>query len=124
MAGTVFHETAPLVVEASALIGVDRQPVELTRGSDEILLERLEPLVRGEDVELDLSLVERIDAAGLAALITLYSDACKAGHRFTISSPVRHVHEVLSIVGLASILIPAEGEPPVAMRPHVEQHAA
>jgi anti-anti-sigma regulatory factor len=49
--------------------------------------------------------VERIDAAGLAALITLYTDACKAGHSLTVSRPNRHVREILQIVGLDRILV-------------------
>ena len=55
---------------------------ELVRGQEQKLLDELNPLVRKQSVYLDLSSIERIDAAGLAALITLYCDACKAGHSF------------------------------------------
>lgn len=45
---------------------------EIVRGSEGCLVMEMEPLVRRQDVSLDLSPVERIDAAGIAALITLY----------------------------------------------------
>ena len=78
---------------------------ELVRGNEARLLERLEPLVRRQNVTLDLAQVARIDAAGLAALITLYCDACKAGYRFTTANPSHHVREILAIVGLDRLLV-------------------
>jgi anti-anti-sigma factor len=78
---------------------------ELVRGSEQQLLERLQPLVRRQSVTLDLENIERIDAAGLAALITLYCDACKAGYRFTIVNPSPRVREILAIVGLDALLV-------------------
>ncbi len=77
---------------------------ELVRGNEQQLIERLQPLVRRQNVTLDLDNIERIDAAGLAALITLYCDACQAGYRFTIANPSPHVLEILAIVGLERIL--------------------
>lgn len=78
---------------------------ELVRGDEQLLLDRLMPVVREQSISLDLRDVTRIDAAGLAALITLYSEACKAGHRLTVSRPSRHVREILDLVGLDRILI-------------------
>jgi anti-anti-sigma factor len=78
---------------------------ELVRGNEQQLLERLEPLVHRQNVTLDLAHIERIDAAGLAALITLYCDACKAGYRFAIVNPSHHVREILDIVGLDALLV-------------------
>jgi anti-anti-sigma factor len=78
---------------------------ELVRGNEKLLLERFEPLVRRQNVTLDLGHVTRIDAAGLAALITLYCDACKAGYRFTTANPSHHVREILAIVGLDRLLV-------------------
>ncbi len=78
---------------------------ELVRGNEQQLLERFEPLVRRQNVTLDLAQIARIDAAGLAALITLYCDACKAGYRFTIENPSSHVREILAIVGLDKLLV-------------------
>jgi anti-anti-sigma factor len=88
-------------VEAKLEDGV----TELVRGQEAKLLDRLQPLVRRQSVTLELSGVERIDAAGLAALITIYCDACKAGNRFTVSQPSRHVREILGLVGLERILM-------------------
>ncbi len=79
---------------------------ELVRGQEQEFLEQFQPLVCEQSVNFDLRKVARIDAAGLAALITLYCDACKAGHRFTVSCPSRHVREILGIVGLERILMP------------------
>lgn len=78
---------------------------ELVRGNEQQLLERLQPLVRREDVTLDLAHIARIDAAGLAALITLYCDACQAGYRFGISNPSPRVREILALVGLDKLLV-------------------
>jgi anti-anti-sigma factor len=78
---------------------------ELVRGTEQNLLDRLRPMVQRESVSLDLSAVERIDAAGLAALITLYCDARRSGHSFTVAHPRRHVREILSLMGLERILM-------------------
>ncbi len=77
---------------------------ELVRGNEQQLLARLQPLVRRQNITLDLAHVTRIDAAGLAALITLYCDACQAGYRFAITNPSRHVWEILALVGLDALL--------------------
>jgi len=82
---------------------------ELVRGQEQGFLEELAPAVVRENVALDFGAVERIDAAGLAALITLYTDACKAGHTLTVSRPNRHVQEILQIVGLDRILVAQPG---------------
>lgn len=79
--------------------------IELVRGQEKGFLERLTPIVRRQSVILDLASVERIDAAGLSALITLYSDARRQGHSFAVTRPARHVREVLSLVGLESLML-------------------
>lgn len=78
---------------------------ELVRGSDRRLIDEMTPVVRHQDVSLDLGSVERIDAAGIAALISLYRLAQEAGHGFSVSNPAPHVHELLSLVGLDRILL-------------------
>jgi anti-anti-sigma regulatory factor len=78
---------------------------ELVRGQDQILIQRLSPVVRRQSVTLDLGSVERIDAAGIAALISLYTGAHDAGHRFTVSNPSARVEEILSLVGLEGTLV-------------------
>jgi anti-anti-sigma factor len=78
---------------------------QLVRGREQEILEELQPLVESHSVCLNLSSIERIDAAGLAALVSLYCAACKAGHDFTIVNPSRHVARILTIVGLDGILM-------------------
>jgi anti-anti-sigma factor len=78
---------------------------ELVRGNEQILLAQLSPLVRRQDMTLDLCAVERIDAAGIAALIALYAAAREAGYRFTVANPSPHVAEILTLVGLERILV-------------------
>jgi anti-anti-sigma factor len=78
---------------------------ELVRGNERQLVEELTPVVRRQGVALDLAAVERIDAAGIAALISLYRAAHECGHAFTILDPAPHVRELLALVGLDSILL-------------------
>jgi anti-anti-sigma factor len=87
-----------------ATIAID---CELVRGTEEQIVEELMPRVKQETVALDLSKVERIDAAGIAALITLYCTAVEAGNEFYVVSPSARVLDLLRLVGLESILVPA-----------------
>jgi len=81
------------------------ESTELVRGHDEWLLQRVMPLVREQSVTLDLRRVERIDAAGIAALIQLYRAATETGHSFTVANVAPHVGEILSLVGLDRVLV-------------------
>jgi anti-anti-sigma factor len=78
---------------------------ELVRGQEQDLIERLTPLVRRQSVTLDLSNVDRIDAAGISALILLYGAAQNAGNEFAVVNASSRVREILSIVGLDRILM-------------------
>jgi len=78
---------------------------ELVRGSDRRLLDELTPVVRREDVSLDLGRVEKIDAAGIAALIALYRTALESGHGFQVANAAPRVREMLAMVGLEVILL-------------------
>lgn len=78
---------------------------ELVRGNDARLVATLAPVVRGEDVALDMAKVHRIDAAGIAALISLYGCARDAGHTFHVCNVSARVEEILSLVGLDHILV-------------------
>ena len=97
---------------------------ELVRGSERQFLERLQPLVRRQNLTLDLAHVARIDAAGLAALITLYCDACQAGYRFDLSNPSPHVREILAIVGLDELLMSQNVEESPYFRTELQETAA
>lgn len=83
---------------------------EFVRGQEQKFLEQLQPLVSAQNVVLDLGKVTRIDAAGLASLITLYCDACKAGHSFRIVNPSVHVAELLALVRLDRLLVAREAD--------------
>jgi anti-anti-sigma factor len=78
---------------------------ELVRGHDQDLFARLAPVVRRQSLLLDLEMVERIDAAGIAALISLYRCATDAGYRFAVFNPSQRVTEILTVVGLDRILL-------------------
>jgi len=84
---------------------------ELVRGEVEALIASLEPMVRSQSVTLDLRSVERIDAAGIAALVTLHCMARESGHEFAIASPTHRVKEILSLVGIDRILSSRDREP-------------
>jgi anti-anti-sigma factor len=86
------------------------EPTELVRGNETAFLERVMPLVRRQSISLDLESVTRIDAAGLAALITLYCTARETGHDFTILNPSPHVAEILGVVGLDKLLVSQHAE--------------
>ncbi len=78
---------------------------EIVRGCEGGLVDEMAPVVRRQDVSLDLSPVERIDAAGIAALISLYRMAQESGHKFTVLNVAPRVYELLALVGLEAILI-------------------
>jgi anti-anti-sigma regulatory factor len=104
MTGTCNLDPNAAIIDAAELA----ESFELVRGQERSFLDRLAPIVRRQSVALDMGSVERIDAAGLAALITLYCDACNAGHSFTIARAGRHVREILKLVGLDRILLSSD----------------
>jgi anti-anti-sigma factor len=81
------------------------ETTELVRGNEQKLLARLSARVRLQNVTLNLERVERIDAAGISALLSLYASARAAGHLFTVINPAPHVAEILSLVGLRRVLL-------------------
>jgi anti-anti-sigma factor len=87
------------------LVTIPDSMTELVRGEEECLVQRVAPLLREKDVVLDLNRIERIDAAGIAALISLYSTARTHGHTFSIKCVSPRVSEILSLVRLDDILI-------------------
>lgn len=96
----------PAGVEAVEPEGI----TELVRGNEAQLVERIAPLVRVQPVLLDLGRVERIDAAGVAALISLYRMAQEAGRWFGVINPRPHVAEILALVGVDRVLMGASAE--------------
>jgi len=97
---------------------------ELVRGQEQRLLRELEPAVRNHSVTLDMRQIERIDAAGISSLISLYGAAHCAGHEFAIVNASPRVAEILQIVGLDRILISRQENPCPQGEPCYEMPAA
>ena len=97
---------------------------ELVRGSEGKLLDEFTPVVQRETVALDLHSVERIDAAGIAALISLYRAAHESGHGFCLANVAPRVRELLRLVGLDHILVSHNAEFPCGSAPNLVQTAA
>jgi len=97
---------------------------ELVRGNDHCLVAQLEPLVRQHDVTLDLHAIGRIDAAGITALIALYGCARDAGHEFRLCNVPTRVTQILTLVGLDSILLSRMPGNSAVVRTCVERPAA
>ena len=106
MTGTMFFEEVMRKVGAVQPCGLN----ELVRGCERQLVEEMTPVVRRQNVSLDLGSVERIDAAGISALIALYRIASEAGHRFSVSNAAPRVAELLTLVGLDGILMSHNAE--------------
>jgi anti-anti-sigma factor len=99
-----FTNLTPLSSPASGLNAIAIH-YELVRGNEDRIQADLLPHVQRSSVALDLSQVERIDAAGIASLITLYCSAIEAGNEFYVVDPSVRVLELLRLVGLESILV-------------------
>jgi anti-anti-sigma regulatory factor len=97
---------------------------ELVRGREQGLIERVAPVVCQQNVALDLGHVERIDAAGIAALISLYNCARNSGHTFTVSNASPRVVGILALVGLDGILLSHNAVPYSQCEPCFERPAA
>jgi Anti-anti-sigma regulatory factor (antagonist of anti-sigma factor) len=97
---------------------------EIVRGSEGCLVDEMAPLVTRQDVLLDLSPVQRIDAAGIAALISLYRLAEESGHRFSVLNVAPRVYELLALVGLQGILLPHATDITAASGRRITQTAA
>ena len=97
---------------------------ELVRGNEVALLERILPLVRKQNVSLDLHAVKRIDAAGLTVLIKLYCAAHEAGYSFSVANPSPHAAEILSMVGLEGFLLRHGEEKVPCFRAQLQETAA
>jgi anti-anti-sigma factor len=120
MNGTVCVEKISRIAD----VGEVSQLTELVRGNDHRLLEEIEPLLRRQSVSLDLSAVERIDAAGIAALISLYRIAQESGHAFNIAKASVRVAEMLALVGLDGILLSHHAKRASRSRSRLAENAA
>jgi anti-anti-sigma regulatory factor len=83
---------------------------ELVRSQVQPLLDRMTPIAQRHSLSLDFSSIQRIDAAGAGALVSLYCTASKAGHQFSVRNASHHVAETLALVGLDAVLLNANAE--------------
>ena len=120
MTGTTYCE--PMELEERTRASCDFP--ELVRGCDRLLLEEMTPLVRRQNVTLDLKSVERIDAAGIATLIRLYLLAHEAGHDFKVTNASAHVAEILLLVGLDRMFASHNANTNSSFGPALKQSAA
>ena len=97
-----------MIADHEAAIALNGRWTELVRGQEQALLNWLLPVVRRQSIVLDLRAVERIDAAGIAALISLYTGAHENGHEFRVERPSAQVAEILRLVGLDTVLLAPE----------------
>jgi anti-anti-sigma factor len=112
------------ILNPSTLAGQPALVIELIRGREKELLAWLAPLVRQKSVTLDMHSIQRIDAAGVSALVSLYSSAQQAGHSFSVANLSPRVAEVLALVGLERILIYPHMAWKSGSGPRLEQTAA
>jgi len=97
---------------------------ELVRGEEECLVQRVVPLLREKSVTLDLNRIDRIDAAGIATLISLYACAQTHGHTFSVINVSPRVAEILSLVHLDEVLLSHNAVLASQCEPHYERPAA
>lgn len=121
---TAFIDNQERNIETTAETRHTCALTELVRGSEGQLIEKLASIVRRETISLDLRTVERIDAAGMAALIYLYRTAHEAGHGFCLANVAPRVRELLALVGLERILVSHNAEFPCGSAPNLVQNAA
>lgn len=117
---SLFSESALLEPRLASVVRLED---ELVRGSECEVLDELLPRLKKESLALDLSGVDRIDAAGIAALIRLYCGASAAGTQFSVVAPSARVRAMLQTVGLETVLV-ADGSPRRAPLPCLQCPAA
>jgi anti-anti-sigma factor len=103
------------------MVAVQRQ---LVRGEESEFVNEIAAQLHSRSVELDLSRVEQIDAAGIAALVSLYAQAHDLRRSLTIVAVSRHVKEILTLVGLEGVLLSHIVSAAPQSGPHLETVAA
>ncbi|MHB1021920.1 MAG: STAS domain-containing protein [Acidobacteriaceae bacterium] len=100
------HHTAPKMQTDSlySSMTILTCPPELVRGKEQVLLTAAVHEVERNSVQLDMSQVHTIDAAGLGILLTLHRYAENSGTRFEVISPAPRVLELLALTHLDSVL--------------------
>lgn len=107
--------TTPLAIEALADEPGLRVAGELDASNVSEFATRLEELVAGDSITLDLTGLEFIDSAGMNALITLarnLGEASRMTMRVLPEGPVRRVIDLMGIADVLDtvVLVEPEGE--------------
>lgn len=98
--------TAPLIFSTPSYADNRRRleaPRSLLRGQEQMLLSSALPALEHGDLELDLSDLCQLDAAGLGALATLHAFAFECGHQLKLVNPQPRVWELLRMTGLDEV---------------------
>jgi len=102
----------------------EEPPVKLILGEDAGFIEHVAPLVREYNVILDFARVERIDAAGISALLALYRSANDSGHCFSVTNVSERVAQILAVVGLDRYLVSHNAVRSFEFKTHSQRSAA
>lgn len=102
MSLSLFLNTSP---ETPSCVTEVAATGKLIRGCESAFVDQLLPCARKVSLQLDLSAICQIDAAGIAALVALYRASSESGNRLTIVQPSQHVHELLHLLGLEHLLV-------------------
>lgn len=105
------------IIQNERIVATPAGLTELVRGHEDELVTNVAPVVREQSTALDMAQVRRIDAAGIAALISIYGSARSAGNTFRVCNVTPHVAEILKLVGLDHILVTHE----VVQNPSLER---
>ena len=66
-----------------------------------LLLERVEKIIPGNPVILDLSGVQEVDSSGLQLLVAFFKSLQNRGSKFSVNSINKEMLEILNLSGLA-----------------------
>jgi anti-anti-sigma factor len=78
-------------------------PASLLHGQEHFLLPLAMPAIEQGNLELDLSELEHIDAAGLGMLAVLHECARQFGHTLRLMNPTPHVCSLLRLTKLDAV---------------------
>jgi anti-anti-sigma factor len=78
-------------------------PASLLHGQEHFLLPLAMPAIEQGNLELDLSALEHIDAAGLGMLAVLHQCAQQFGHQLRLLNPTPHICQLLRLTKLDAV---------------------
>jgi len=80
-------------------------PSDLTRGRENHLISLALPAIEQGGLQIDMSRVDAIDAAGIGTLVFLRQCADRAGTELSLVNPSPRVREMLGLVHLEGVLL-------------------